>query len=68
MREKPAVVTANLGPKVAAFTTNIDGRPTAVINAAAAHNDELRHQATCALLKVGLNAKLILGALYGIRR
>lgn len=68
MREKPAVVTANLGPKVAAFTTHIDGRPTAVINAAAARNHELRHQATCALLGVGLDAGLILGALYGIRR
>lgn len=68
MPEKPAVVTANLGPKVAAFTTLIHGKPAAVINAAAAHNHELRSQATCALLGVGLDAGLIIGALYGVRR
>ncbi|MFG2873336.1 hypothetical protein [Streptomyces sp. NPDC048338] len=68
MPEKPAVITANLGPKVAAFTTSIHGKPAAVVNELAARNPELRHQAVCALLGVGLDAGLILGALHGVRR
>ena len=68
MREQPVVVTANLGPKVAAFTTHLDGKPVAVVNDAAGRSTTLRHQAVAALLGVGLDAGLILGALHGVRR
>ncbi|GGT43687.1 hypothetical protein [Streptomyces purpureus] len=68
MPEKPAVVAANLGPRVAAFTAHLHGRPVAVINSAAGRSPELRHQAVAALLGVGLDAGLILGALHGVRR
>lgn len=62
------VITGNLGPKVAAFTCRINGRPVAVINTEAAHQPELRTQAAFALIGAGLDAGLILGALHGIRR
>jgi hypothetical protein len=62
------VVAANLGPEVAALVLEIDGQPAAVINSEAAHNKKLRRQAAWALLCVGLDAGLILGALHGIRR
>jgi hypothetical protein len=68
MPETPSVVTANLGPKVAAYACRIDGKPAAVVNTQAAYDMTLRRQAAWALLCVGLDAGLILGALHGIRR
>lgn len=68
MPEPSPVITANLGPKVAAFTCRIDGRPVAVINTEAAHHPELRTQAAFALAGAGLDAGTILGALHGVRR
>lgn len=62
------VVSANLGPKVAAFACAINGKPAAVVNIRAAHDPTLRVQATCVLLGAGLDVGLIIGALYGIRR
>lgn len=62
------VISANLGRKHAALTCHIGGRPAAVINTEALHNRELRAQATAALMGIGLDAGLILGALYGVRR
>jgi len=64
----PRVFTANLGPKVAAVTAQIDGEPAAVVNTQAAYDMTLRREAAWALLCVGLDAGLILGALHGIRR
>lgn len=63
-----SVIAANLGRKVAAFTCTVDGRPAAVINTEVHRNTELRAQAAVALMGVGLDAGLILGALYGVRR
>lgn len=68
MPESSTVLTGNLGPRVAAFTTRIDGRPVAVINTEARTNPELRTQAAFALVGAGLDAGLILGAIHGIRR
>lgn len=62
------VIAANLGRRVAALTCTVDGRPAAVVNTEAQHNTELRAQATVALMGIGLDAGLILGALYGVRR
>ncbi|MEU7010408.1 hypothetical protein [Streptomyces sp. NPDC046332] len=68
MPETPSVVAANLGPKVSAFTTQLNGKPVAVINREAGRSTELRHQAVAALLCAGLDAGLIVGALHGVRR
>lgn len=68
MPESSTVLTGNLGPKVAAVTCRIDGRPVAVINTEASTNPEIRTQAAFALIGAGLDAGLILGALHGIRR
>lgn len=68
MPESSTVLTGNLGPRVAAFTTRIDGRPVAVINTEVRTNPELRTQAAFALVGAGLDAGLILGAIHGIRR
>ena len=62
------VITAELGPHIAAFTCRIYGTPTAVINQAAAHNRQLRSQAAYALVGAGMDAGLALGALHGVRR
>jgi len=67
MPESSTVLTGNLGPKVAAFTTRIDGRPVAVINSEARVNPELRTQAAFALIGAGLDAGLVLGAIRGVR-
>lgn len=61
------VVAADLGPSIAAFTCRINGRPTAVVNAAARHDPTLRMQAARALHGVGIDAGCINGALHGIR-
>lgn len=61
-------ITADLGPRVAAFTCRIDGLTVAVVNASVAHNPALRKQAAAALLCAGMDAGLILGALHGVRR
>lgn len=68
MPESSPVASADLGPNVAAITLQIDGQPAAVINTAAAHDMTLRRQAAWALLCVGLDVGLIIGALHGIRR
>ncbi|MFJ7070134.1 hypothetical protein [Streptomyces sp. NPDC101115] len=68
MPETNPVIAANLGANVAAFTCRIEGRPTAVVNTATKHNAELRGRAVVALLGAGLDAGLVLGALYGVRR
>ena len=60
------VITADLGPRVAAFTCRIDGRPAAVVNSAARHDKIMRTEAATALLCAGIDAGLILGALHGI--
>ncbi|MFD3535193.1 hypothetical protein [Streptomyces sp. NPDC058664] len=67
MPESSTVLTGNLGPKVAAFTIRIDGRPVAVINSEASTNPELRTQAAFALIGAGLDAGLVLGAIHGVR-
>lgn len=67
MPESSTVLTGNLGPKVAAFTTKIDGRPVAIINTEASTNPELRTQAAFALIGAGLDAGLVLGAIRGVR-
>jgi hypothetical protein len=66
MRTTPRVITADLGPHIAAFTCRINGRPAAVVNRAAAHNPAMRTEALAALLRAGLDAGAILGALHGI--
>ena len=68
MPETSPVVSANLGPSVAAYACVINGKPAAVVNTKAAHDPTLRVQAACVLLGIGLDVGLILGALYGIRR
>lgn len=67
MPELGPLITANLGRRIAAFTTRINGRPTAVINVAAAHDPELRAQAGLALVAAGFDAGTTLGALNGVR-
>lgn len=62
------VIAAELGTNIAALTCRINGRPTAVINQAAAHNCQLRTQAAYALVGAGMDAGLVLGALHGVRR
>lgn len=62
------VITAELGLHIAALTCHINGRPTAVINQAVSHNRQLKSQAAYALIGVGMDAGLALGALHGIRR
>lgn len=67
MRVSTQVTTADLGPSVAALTCFIEGRPVAVVNTAAEHNPAIRTQAALALLSVGLDAGLVLGAVNGVR-
>jgi hypothetical protein len=61
------VTVADLGPKVAALTCQIEGRPAAVINSAARDDPAMRAHAACALVSIGLDAGSIMGALNGIR-
>lgn len=68
MPETCHVIAGNLGSNIATFITHIDGHPVAVINSQAAHHSELRTEAAYALVSVGLDAGLILGALHGVRR
>lgn len=68
MPEKPAVLTASLGPGIATVTGRLKGRPVAVINTAAMHDVLLRTQAAWSLTCLGLDAGHILGALHGVRR
>ena len=68
MPEPKQVVAADLPSNLVSVTMQIDGKPTAVVNKAAARDMTLRRQAAWALLCVGLDAGLIIGALHGIRR
>jgi hypothetical protein len=67
MPENATVVTADMGPTVAAFTCRIHDRTAAVINAAARHDPVLRTQAAWALTSAGLDAGQVIGALHGVR-
>lgn len=67
MADRTRVLTADLGPSVAAFTAYSHGRPVAVVNTAARHDPAIRTQAAWALLCVGMDAGAILGALNGVR-
>jgi len=68
MPEKPAVITADLGPTASVFIANHHGKPVAVINTEVGRSAALRHQAVCALLGAGLDAGLIFGVIHGVRR
>lgn len=61
------VISAALGPNVAAVTCRIDGRPTAVINTRSRTDARIRTQAALALLSCGIDAGLTMGALDGVR-
>lgn len=67
MRAKTQVMSADLGPCVAALTCYVEGKPVAVVNAAVKHNPAMRTQAAWALVSVGLDAGLVLGAISGVR-
>jgi hypothetical protein len=66
MHTPPRVITADLGPHIAAYTCRINGKPAAVVNRSAAHNPTMHTEALAALLCAGLDAGAILGALHGI--
>lgn len=61
------IITAALGPRVAAFTCQIDGRTVAVVNDRVSTDNRLRTQATWALLATGMDAGHAIGALHGVR-
>jgi hypothetical protein len=65
---EPHIISEDLGPRVAAFTCRVHGRPAAVINTRAAHQPVLHTQAAMALLCCGIDAAHALGALSGVRR
>lgn len=64
---EPILISADLGPRVAAFTCRLDGRPTAVINTLTRTQPSMRTQAAVALLGCGIDAGHVLGALHGVR-
>ena len=68
MPETPIVISTDLGPHVAAFTCQIDGRPAAVINIRTRVDPVLRAQAARALRCAGIDAAQAMGALHGVRR
>lgn len=61
------IITARLGPHIAAFTCQIDGRIVAVVNDRVTTDPALRTQATWALLATGMDAGHAIGALHGVR-
>ncbi|WP_405794046.1 hypothetical protein [Streptomyces sp. NBC_01506] len=61
------VIAARLGPNIAAFTCQIDGRVVAVVNTLASTDAQLRTQITWALLATGMDAGHAIGALHGVR-
>lgn len=61
------VLTADLGPHVAAVTCRINDQPVAIVNTAATRDNDLRKQAIWALIGAGVDAGLILGVLHGVR-
>ncbi|MYR73023.1 MULTISPECIES: hypothetical protein [unclassified Streptomyces] len=67
MSVQPIVISAALGPRVAAFTCRIDGRPAAVVNTRIRVNPVMRTQAAMALLCAGVDAAQTMGALDGVR-
>ncbi|MFD4662503.1 hypothetical protein [Streptomyces halstedii] len=67
MSVQPIVISAALGPRVAAFTCRIDGRPAAVVNTRISVNPIMRTQAAMALLCAGVDAAQTMGALDGVR-
>ena len=68
MPDHASVITADLGPNIAALTCRIEGRPVAVINTAARDDPAMRTQAAWALVGIGLDAGSILeGELNGVR-
>lgn len=60
---KLAIITTELGPKIAAFTCTVDGRPAAVVNAAARHDPVLRRQVVAVLRCAGVDEARIVGEL-----
>ena len=64
---EPIVISAPLGPTVAAVTCRVNGRPTAVINTLARTEPRIRTQAAVALIGCGIDAGRTLGALHGVR-
>ncbi|MCX0246453.1 hypothetical protein [Streptomyces drozdowiczii] len=64
---EPIVIYEELGPRVAAFTCNTNGRPTAVVNTLTRTQPRMRVQAAVAMLACGINAGHALGALHGVR-
>lgn len=67
MPDEPILISADLGPRVAAVTCRLDGRPTAVINTRTRADPCMRVQAAIALLACGIDAGHALGALHGVR-
>ncbi|TRV72581.1 hypothetical protein FKN01_29790 [Streptomyces sp. 130] len=67
MPDEPILISADLGPRVAAFTARTNGRPTAVVNTRAHTQPRMRVQAAVALLACGIDAGHALGALHGVR-
>ncbi|WP_411119028.1 hypothetical protein [Streptomyces sp. 058-1L] len=65
---EPIVISTELGPHVAAFTTCIDGRIHAVLNTRARSDPRIRTEATVALVGAGMDAGRALGALHGVCR
>lgn len=68
MSVQPIVIGAELGPSVAAFTCNIDGRRAAVVNTRVRADPEMRTQAAWALLCAGIDAAQTIGAFDGVHR
>ncbi|WP_326700247.1 hypothetical protein OG909_24945 [Streptomyces sp. NBC_01754] len=67
MSVQPMVISAALGPRVAAFTCHINGRAAAVINTQVGADPAMRTQAALALLCAGVDAAQTMGALDGVR-
>ncbi|QQZ56900.1 hypothetical protein IFE09_27265 [Streptomyces microflavus] len=65
---EPIIISTALGPHVAAITTRINGRLTAVVNTLAGTDPRIRTEAAVALVVAGMDAGRTLGALHGVRR
>lgn len=67
MPAEPILISADLGPRVAAFTCRTNGQPIAVVNTLTRTQPRMRVQAAVALLACGIDAGHALGALHGVR-
>ncbi|MEU0102439.1 hypothetical protein [Streptomyces sp. NPDC006267] len=65
---EPIVISVELGPHVAAYTTRINGRLHAVVNTRARADPRIRTEAAVALVGAGMDAGRTLGAIHGVCR